>query len=125
MKHMKRVLTMVDSHLIDDMLQKSSKSETTDASLKYDSIDPQVIALLTVTYHNIAVIQIILGHIGDACISSQNCRRLCRLCISITSRYVPQFEETHMKAILSNMLRSKQTEEQAVVFQKLVTELFD
>jgi len=127
MKAMKRVLMMVDSHLIDDMLQKSSNSEISDASSKYDSIDPQVIALLSVTYHNIAVIQIILGHIGDACISSQNCRRLCRLCISITSRYVPQFEETHMKAIyeMSNMLRSKQTEEQAIVFQKLVTELFD
>jgi len=122
---MKRVLVMIDSHLLDDILHKESSIKTSISSANFCSIDPQIIALLSVTYHNIAVIQIILGHISDACISSQNCRRLCRLCMSITSRFVPQFEETHLKAIyeMSNMLHSsKETKEQAMLFQQLVTE---
>lgn len=69
----------------------------------------QVVVLVAVTYHNIAVQQIILGHIGDACISSQNARRLARNCLSLSNRYVVSFEDTHMKALgeLSSILKNK------------------
>ncbi len=95
-----------------------------------DDIDdgpPQVLIIMAVAYHNIAVQQILLGQIGDACISSQNCRRLSRQCMTLSSRYIGQFEDTHMKALyeLSSIVRSKQTDEEALVFQKLMSELFD
>lgn len=131
MKYMQRVLSIVDIHLRDDMKSEStfSVNETYHRSAKREigADDPEIILLVAVTHHNIAVIQILMGHIGDACISSQNCRRLCRLCMSISSRYVTQFEETHMKALceMSSMLRCKQTKEEALVFQKLVVGLFD
>jgi tetratricopeptide (TPR) repeat protein len=130
-KFMQRVLTMVDTYLGDDGHANTSTSSDALQGSKMRRIvgeeDAEITLLVAVTHHNIAVIQILMGHIGDACISSQNCRRLSRLCMSISSRYVAQFEETHMKALceLSRMLSSKQTKDEALVFQKLVLELFD
>ena len=128
-KYTQRVLAMVDHYLLDDSVDNTMVDDRTNtkAEKEIDTSDPQILVMVAVTYHNIAVMYILMDRIGDACISSQNCRRLCRLCMSVSNRYVSQFEETHTKALceLSSMVRSKQSREEALVFQKLVVELFD
>ena len=47
------------------------------------------------SYHNIAVQQLLLRRSAEACVSSQNARRLARLSLSYSSRFLKQFEVTH------------------------------
>ena len=114
LRSLERVVMMMDSFILDEH-----------SNIKIDNVHPQILAILSVTYHNIAVIQIVLGHIGNACINSQTCRRISRKCIHVTSRYLPQFEETHMKALyeMSKLLKTPPGESK--LFENLITELFD
>lgn len=43
--------------------------------------------------------QLILRHAGQACMSSQNARRLARLCLSYSNRWLHSFEGTHKLAL--------------------------
>lgn len=43
--------------------------------------------------------QLIMRHVGDACMSSQNARRLARLCLSYSNRWLHSFEGTHKLAL--------------------------
>lgn len=65
------------------------------------------LCLLSVAYHNIAVEHILLGQGEDACLASQNCRRLARLCLSYSNRYMRHFEATHAAA-LAQLQRSRE-----------------
>lgn len=123
MKCMQRVLKMVEEGSLNFNVNTSTKSGTKQEI----GNNPQAVVLVAVTYHNIAVQQIILGHIGDACISSQNARRLARNCLSLSNRYVVNFEDTHMKALseMSSILRYEYDNDEALVFRKLLGELFD
>lgn len=96
-------------------------------ALDVESDYNQVLLLSSVTYHNIAVQQLMLGHISDACVSSQNARRLARLCLSVSSHYLPMLELTHKQSLneLSSVLKNSHCEEQASLFRKLISELFD
>ena len=96
-------------------------------SLDIESDNNQVLLLVSVTYHNIAVQQLMLGHICDACVSSQNARRLARLCLSVSIHYVPMLESTHKQSLnaLSSVLKNSQSEAQTKLFHYLITELFD
>ena len=40
-----------------------------------------------------------MRHIGEACMSSQNARRLARLCLSYSNRWLRSFEGTHKLAL--------------------------
>lgn len=87
----------------------------------------QVLSLACVAYHNIAVQQLMLGHISDACVSSQNARRLARLCLSVSGHYLPMLESTHKQSLneLSLVLKQGHCKEQAALFHNLISELFD
>ncbi|CAM9100864.1 unnamed protein product [Scytosiphon promiscuus] len=69
---------------------------------------PQKLCLVAICYHNMAVEQLILRHAGEACMSSQNARRLARLCLSYSNRWLHSFEGTHKLALaeLGRSLRS-------------------
>ncbi len=110
MKSLRKILTMVESGALD-----------------IESDYNQVLLLASVAYHNIAVQQLMLGHISDACVSSQNARRLARLCLSVSSHYLPMLESTHKQSLneLSNVLKNSHCEEQAALFHNLIEELFD
>lgn len=43
--------------------------------------------------------QLILRHAGQACMSSQNARRLARFCLSYSNRWLHSFEGTHKLAL--------------------------
>ena len=99
--------------------------------------DPQRVLLVATAYHNIAVLQLIMGRIGEACLSSQNARRLARLCLGVSGPHIASFERTHQRALegLTTALqgrtnngegRNKDGEEERIkVFRKLMDELFD
>jgi hypothetical protein len=89
-----------------------------------------VLLLIAITYHNIAVQQLMTGHCSDACISSQNARRLARLCLCVSSHYLPVLEATHKQSLnqLSLVLKSshiQENEQQASLFHGLISELFE
>lgn len=111
MESLRKILTMVENGSLD------IESEN----------NHQVLLLVSVAYHNIAVQQLMLGHVSDACVSSQNARRLARLCLSVSSHYLPILELTHKQSLneLSGVLKHSQCEKQATLFQNLIAQLFD
>jgi hypothetical protein len=50
-------------------------------------------------YHNLAAVQLKLQLPDLACKNSQNARRLARLCLSYSNRYIHVFQYTHEIAI--------------------------
>ena len=56
---------------------------------------PHKLCLVAVCYHNIAVEQLLLHHVEEAVVSAQNARRLARLCLSYSNRWLDKFENTH------------------------------
>ena len=97
-----------------------------EGSLEVGSNNSQQLLLVSVAYHNIAVEQLILRHVSEACVSSQNARRLARLCLSYSNRYLPNFEATHVAALkeLASSVRHKHNESEAEIFQKLAKGLY-
>jgi hypothetical protein len=60
---------------------------------------PQKLCMLSVAYHNAAVEHVAAGQGEDACIASQNARRLAKLCLGLSARYTPALEATHAAAL--------------------------
>ena len=110
MKSLRKILSMVEKGALD-----------------VESDYNQVLLLSSVAYHNIAVQQLMLGHISDACVSSQNSRRLARMCLSVSTHFLPMLETTHKNALneLSSVAKNTHCEEQASIFENLISELFD
>ena len=57
--------------------------------------------MLAVCYNNIAVEHLAMRKYEDACVASQNARRLARLSLSYSNRYLRHFETTHNVALAS------------------------
>jgi len=102
-------------------------SMVSDGMLEVGSNNAQQLLMVSIAYHNIAVEQLVLRHVSEACVSSQNARRLARLCLSYSNRYLAQFESTHKTALkdLGQTVRTKQNSKQAEMFQRLSTDLFE
>jgi len=62
----------------------------------------QKIALVAVCYHNLAVLYLSVRNLGEAFMCSQNGRRLARLSLSYTNRWIDHLEHTH-KVVLSEI----------------------
>jgi len=59
------------------------------------------LCMVAVAYHNIAALEIQLENFQQACIASQNARRLARLCLSFSNRWLKQFDATHRNALVA------------------------
>ena len=59
------------------------------------------ICMIAVAYHNLAVNQCNLEMYQQACVTSQNARRLARLSLSYSNRWLKQFDATHQEALLA------------------------
>jgi hypothetical protein len=57
--------------------------------------------MVAVAYHNLAVAQLALENFQQACVSSQNARRLARLSLSYSNGWMLRFDATHKAALLS------------------------
>ena len=98
-----------------------------DGSLVMNSESLKLVLLIAVTFHNIAVQQIILGYTGEACISSQNARRLSRMCLTLSNRYIPTLESTHKRALrdLTTLSKHRNSTKNKKEFSSLMRQLFD
>ena len=59
------------------------------------------LCMVTICYHNIAALEIQLENFQQACIASQNARRLARLCLSFSNRWLKQLDATHRNALVA------------------------
>ena len=66
---------------------------------------PHKLCLVAVAHHNVAVEQGNLQHLEEAVVSAQNARRLARLCLSYSNRWLDDFERTHRWCAESLALR--------------------
>ena len=95
-----------------------------DERLETGGTSSQKICLIAVTYHNIAVEQLLLSRVMEACVSSQNARRLARLSLSYSNRWIQNFEATHRLALTAlstqkEVRTSLRSKEQANLFMDL------
>eukprot|EP00948_MAST-09A_sp_MAST-9A-sp1_P002945 g2945.t1 len=100
-----------------------------DERLEHGGASAQKICMIAVTYHNIAVEQLLISRVHEACVSSQNARRLAKLSLSYSNRWLRDFENTHQAALnsLSTSIEVRQklrTKEQAQLFRNLSGALF-
>ncbi|KAG5181669.1 hypothetical protein JKP88DRAFT_320679 [Tribonema minus] len=73
------------------------------------SSNAQQLCMVAVCYHNIAAEQLMAGRFAEACASSQNARKLARLCLSYSNRWLHHFEGTHklaLSGLAANMAES-------------------
>ena len=66
-----------------------------DHKLEDGGSSAQKICMIAVCYHNLAIEQLHQHEFQQACIASQNARRLARLSLSYSNRWLKQFERTH------------------------------
>jgi disulfide bond formation protein DsbB len=67
--------------------------------LSLQEASPKQLCLVAVGYHNLAVIQLKLAMPDLACKSSQNARKIARLCLAYSNRWIDIFQYTHEIAI--------------------------
>jgi tetratricopeptide (TPR) repeat protein len=87
----------------------------------------QKICMVAVCYHNIAVQQLQLRRFTEACISSQNARRLARLSLSYSNKWLKTFESTHkacLAALAAENQQNTENSEQASLFKNLTQALY-
>lgn len=91
----------------------------------FSETTPQQLCMIAVAYHNLAVIQLKLQVADAACKSSQNARRIARLCLSHSSRWMSTFHFTHQVAVeeVKFQLRSRLSLPEE--HQKTIAELTD
>lgn len=95
-----------------------------DERLESGGPSSQKICLIAVTYHNIAVEQLLLSRVMEACVSSQNARRLARLSLSYSNRWIQNFEATHRLALTALSTQKEvrtqiRTKDQSTLFMDL------
>ena len=86
---------------------------------------PKQLCLVAIGYHNLAVVQLKLAVPDLACKNSQNARKIARLCLSYSNRWIDIFQYTHEIALsdLKYELSSKQAGELSPAQLALVIEL--
>lgn len=92
---------------------------------------PKALCLVAVAYHNLAVVQLKLDAPDLACKSSQNARRIARLSLAYSNRYLAHFQHTHSVALADMQLLLSQegasqrlTPQQLLLIQELAAALF-
>lgn len=99
--------------------------------LAFAESTPKQICLVAIGYHNLAVVQLKLQMPDLACKNSQNARKLARLCLSYSNRYIHVFQYTHEIAIgdikweLSLKKAKDLTPDQMVLIKELSEALFE
>jgi hypothetical protein len=91
---------------------------------------PKQLCLVAIAYHNLAVIQLKLDLPDLACKNSHNARRIARLCLSYSNRYIDIFQCTHevaindMKYELEHLDCTTMTTQQTMIIKELAEALF-
>ncbi|EQC41543.1 hypothetical protein SDRG_01505 [Saprolegnia diclina VS20] len=101
--HMAALLSRLERHdaaiqALHEILQLVESAQLEDAG----GASAQKLCLVAVTYNNLALEQLHVRDIDRASTASQNARRLARLCLSYSNRWLSQLEATH-KAVVRAM----------------------
>jgi hypothetical protein len=67
--------------------------------IAFEDTNPKQLCMVAVAYHNLAVIQLKLQVPDAACKNSQNARKIARLCLSHSNRWMTIFHWTHQIAL--------------------------
>jgi hypothetical protein len=67
--------------------------------LAFEEAKPKELCLVAVAYHNLAVVQLRMEVPDAAANSSQNARKIARLCLSHSNRWINIFHWTHQVAL--------------------------
>ncbi|RHY49422.1 hypothetical protein DYB30_005663, partial [Aphanomyces astaci] len=103
--HMATLLSRLDQHPEAVLQLQLILALVEEAKLEEDGgggASAQKLCLVAVCYNNLALEQLHLKDVDGAATSSQNARRLARLCLSYSNRWLAQFENTH-KAVIRAM----------------------
>lgn len=98
--------------------------------LALEDATPKQLCLVAVGYHNLAVVQLKLAMPDLACKSSQNARKIARLCLAYSNRWIDIFQYTHeiavsdMKYELQSLTIDQITPEQMLIIKELAEALF-
>ena len=100
-----------------------------DGTLGLEAATPKQLCLVAVAYHNLAIIQLKL-QVGDlACKSSQNARKIARLCLSFSNRWLSVFQRTHEMALedvqFRLSIRKDLDEGKKKLIEELAMDLYD
>lgn len=92
-----------------------------EAEQRTGGADAQRLCMVAVAYHNLAVEQLFTGQALDAALSSQNARRLARLCLAYSTRWLRRFEVTQQRALgaLASAKMEGASEEERRVYEAL------
>lgn len=91
---------------------------------------PKQLCIVAIGYHNLAVVQLKLAMPDLACKSSQNARKIARLCLSYANRWIDIFQYTHeiaindMKYELSSKNIDRFTPQQVLFIRELADAFF-
>ncbi|RQM28995.1 hypothetical protein B5M09_008546 [Aphanomyces astaci] len=103
--HMATLLSRLDQHPEAVLQLQLILALVEEAKLEEDGgggASAQKLCLVAVCYNNLALEQLHLKDVDGAATSTQNARRLARLCLSYSNRWLAQFENTH-KAVIRAM----------------------
>lgn len=100
-----------------------------DGRLSWATASPKQLCLIAIAYHNLAVIQLKMQVPDLACKSSQNARKIAKLCLSYSNRWLDVFQWTHRVAMedIKFILTTKTDLDPShlKVMKGLVDELYD
>jgi len=102
-----------------------------DGRLAFETATPKQLCLVAIAYHNLAVIQLKLLVPDLACKSSQNARKISRLCLSYSNRWIHVLQWTHEVALedIKFQLTARPgmplNEAQLAVIKDLTTEMYN
>ena len=89
---------------------------------------PKQLCIVAIAYHNLAVVQLKMQTSDAACKSSQNARKLARLCLSYSNRWLATFHWTHQVAIedvqYNLQMAAKRSRRQTALINELTETLF-
>jgi hypothetical protein len=66
-----------------------------EGTLSFQEASPEQLCIASVAYHNLAVSQLKLRAPDLACRASVNARKIARLCLSFSNRWIDAYQYTH------------------------------
>lgn len=101
-----------------------------DGRLSFETATPQQLCLVSVAYNNLAIVQLRLEVPDLACRSSQNARRVARLCLSHSTRWIATLQKTQevarqdLRYLLSTTVITDRNRGHLELLQKLLDNMY-
>ncbi|GLD94008.1 hypothetical protein PINS_up002619 [Pythium insidiosum] len=113
MRYMASILEMIEDNKLED--QSAASNEAAESAVGVGA-SAQKICLAAVCYNNLAVEQLHLREFEAASVSTGNAKRLAKLCLSYSNRWLAQFDATSdcVDLAIATLMEDKNAEANAV-----------